>query len=255
MKVYKVYGNTPFMIRVLASDEKHASDKVFDMDIKDIANYASVYDNKIEEIKMDETIKIGDVVEYKGTDWKVKDTSNDPSSKWVNIEKAGCVFPDEEWVLAEKVNKIDSPVEDESADNPPTIEVEYLSPYAGIESHGNWHDIKLPIHRELKLEKGKYYELGLGIKVLLPKGYEAHVLPRSSTFRKYGLILANSMGLIDEDYTLEWNAFFYASKDTILPPAARLVQFSIVPTCRFNIKTVVSLSRYTDRGESGSSGV
>lgn len=80
--------------------------------------------------------------------------------------------------------------------------------------------------------------LNLGFSMVLPEGYEAHILPRSSTFRKYGLILGNSMGIIDNSYNgIDdiWQADFYAtrpiSKDVIIP-GTRLLQFRIVKTMR-----------------------
>lgn len=73
--------------------------------------------------------------------------------------------------------------------------------------------------------------LSLGIAMELPKGFEAQVLPRSSTFRKYGLILTNSEGIIDYSYRGNndvWGANVLAFKNSTIPEGERLFQFKIV---------------------------
>lgn len=201
------------------------------------------------------TIKTGDCVtvihgKYSGNVTAVEEVATDPGGKWVKLVGL------EDWIPIELVvPNMSSDLIHSIYSTIPTVEIEYLNPDAGIEKHGNWWDIKLPSSNDIFVKAGDYIELPLGIKTLLPKGYEAHVLPRSSTFRKYGLILTNSMGLIDDDYTLEWKAFFYATRYDKIPIGARLVQFTIVPTVEFSVKEVPSLSHYTDRGESGSSGI
>lgn len=70
----------------------------------------------------------------------------------------------------------------------------------------------------------------LGVCMELPKGYEAIVIPRSSTFKKYGLIQTNSVGLIDNSYNSEkdeWKFPGLATKDTIIPKGTRIAQFRI----------------------------
>ena len=49
----------------------------------------------------------------------------------------------------------------------------------------------------VKYEKGDIIKFGLGVAMELPKGYEAEIRPRSSTFKNYGLIQTNSVGTID----------------------------------------------------------
>lgn len=70
----------------------------------------------------------------------------------------------------------------------------------------------------------------LGVCMELPKGYEAIVIPRSSTFKKYGLIQTNSVGLIDNSYCSEkdeWKFPGMATKDTIIPKGTRICQFRV----------------------------
>lgn len=72
--------------------------------------------------------------------------------------------------------------------------------------------------------------LPLGIAMKLPKGFEAMLLPRSSTFKKYGIIQTNSQGVIDETYcgnNDEWKMPVIAYKDVTIPANERICQFRI----------------------------
>lgn len=83
--------------------------------------------------------------------------------------------------------------------------------------------------RYKKLECTNYY-LPLGVAMKLPEGYEAVILPRSSTFKKYGIILSNSQGIIDNAYggnNDEWKAAVIPLKDTTINKGTRIVQFKI----------------------------
>ena len=65
----------------------------------------------------------------------------------------------------------------------------------------------------------------------LPEGYEAHILPRSSTFKKYGIIQTNSKGIIDNSYSSdkdEWKMPVLATRDIVIPKGERIAQFRIV---------------------------
>lgn len=67
----------------------------------------------------------------------------------------------------------------------------------------------------------------LGVSMELPKGYEALCVPRSSTFRKYGVILVNSVGVIDETFCGDedvWQFLAYAMRDTVIPKNERICQ-------------------------------
>ena len=90
-------------------------------------------------------------------------------------------------------------------------------------------DYVLTKKRDL-IQKGEYGILPLGVAIELPKGYEAIVLPRSSTFKKYGLIMTNSAGVIDESYNgdADWWGFpFYATRDIVIEQNTRIAQFRI----------------------------
>lgn len=103
--------------------------------------------------------------------------------------------------------------------------------------------------------------VGLGIGMRLPDGYEAHIIPRSSLFKKHHVILSNSMGLIDNSYSGdndEWKANLIAFEDTFIPAHTRILQFRIVPTMKklgddIVFETVSKLDD-KDRGGFGSTG-
>ena len=111
------------------------------------------------------------------------------------------------------------------------IKIKYLRDMQPIKllECGDWIDLRAAEETEIKA--GHYKMIPLGVAMELPKGYEALMLPRSSTFKKYGVILANSMGIIDESYcgdSDEWNFLAYALKDTVIPKNERICQFRII---------------------------
>jgi len=80
-------------------------------------------------------------------------------------------------------------------------------------------------------EKGDVVIIGTGVAMELPEGHEAHVVPRSSTFKKYGLLLTNSKGIIDNLYcgdNDEWQGMFYATRSGVVNRFDRLLQFKVV---------------------------
>lgn len=138
-----------------------------------------------------------------------------------------------------------------------TIKVKYHSDIDRIEviPQGNWTDLRAAETVELK--KGEYKMISLGVSMELPEGYEALVLPRSSTYKKYHVILANSMGVIDESYKGDndiWQFLAYALEDTVIPKNERICQFRIIkhqPKVEFD--EVVTLGN-PDRKGIGSTG-
>lgn len=122
-------------------------------------------------------------------------------------------------------------------------------------SVGDWIDLRSAERVELKA--GEYKLLRLGVGMILPDGYEAHVLPRSSTPSKFGIILANSMGVIDNSYSGdsdEWRFPAVAIRDTVIEKGDRIAQFRIVknqPSIEFE---VVDHLNDISRGGIGSTG-
>ena len=92
----------------------------------------------------------------------------------------------------EYINNLDKPLE---------IKIKYHSndiPKITKIPKGDWIDLYAA--ENVFIERYNYKLISLGISVQLPKGYEAHILPRSSTFKTWGIIMTNNMGIIDESY-------------------------------------------------------
>lgn len=93
---------------------------------------------------------------------------------------------------------------------------------------GDWVDLRVAL--DTYMTEGELYHIPLGVAMQLPEGYEALVIPRSSTFKKYGIVQANSVGLIDETYcgdSDEWHFPAYATRETFIPKNTRICQFRI----------------------------
>ena len=138
------------------------------------------------------------------------------------------------------------------------IEIKYFTDIEPISiiPNGDWIDLRAAENVEMK--KGEFKLIPLGIGMILPSGYEAHVVPRSSTFKNYGVIQTNHMGVIDNSYCGEKDQWFfpaYALRDTVINKNDRICQFRIVekqPTIEF--KTTDNLKEIS-RGGHGSTGV
>lgn len=104
---------------------------------------------------------------------------------------------------------------------------------------------------KIEYKKGDVLLIGLGISTELPKGYEAIINPRSSTFKNYGFLLTNSQGVIDCYYRGQWMAMVYCVRDGEIAYDDRFLQFRIQKQQPlFNIEYVDALSD-TIRGEGG----
>lgn len=75
------------------------------------------------------------------------------------------------------------------------------------EVHGEWID--LCTAEDVTLDFLEYKIISLGVSIEIPAGYYAHVVPRSSTFGKWGILLANSMGVIENDYCGDGDVWGY----------------------------------------------
>lgn len=139
------------------------------------------------------------------------------------------------------------------------IQIKYfeegLEPLKYIDGKSDWIDLRAAKDVELRAGEFKLIPLGVGMK--LPAGYEAHVVPRSSTFKNYGIIQTNSQGVIDETYCGDNDQWFfpaYALRDTQIKKNDRICQFRIMEhQPAFSFKEVEHLLD-KDRGGHGSTG-
>ena len=141
-----------------------------------------------------------------------------------------------------------------------TIKVKYfnkeISRLEKIEK-GDWIDLRCAVPGGVTIKAGGDAIIKLGVGMILPDGYEAHIAPRSSTFKKYGILLTNSVGVIDHSYNGdndEWLADVYAVRDTYIPFNERFLQFRIMPVMgEVGLEEVEKLND-KDRGGYGSTG-
>lgn len=119
----------------------------------------------------------------------------------------------------------------------------------------DWIDLRSD--EEIELKAGEFKLISLGVAIQLPKGYEAHIVPRSSTFKNFGIIQTNHCGIIDESYCGDndiWKFPAYALRDTIIHKNDRICQFRIVEKMpRVSFVKVEELGN-DDRGGFGSTG-
>lgn len=137
------------------------------------------------------------------------------------------------------------------------IKIKYLRDILPIEiiEKGNWIDLRAA--EKTYLYGHQFKMIPLGIAVELPEGYEAIVAPRSSTFKNHGVLLANSIGIIDESYkgeNDEWHFPAFATRDTLIEKNERICQFRIVEhQPQVSLVTVEHLNN-PDRNGLGSTG-
>lgn len=98
-----------------------------------------------------------------------------------------------------------------------------------IDGKSDWIDLRAS--ETVELRAGEFKLIPLGVAMELPRGYEAHVVPRSSTFKNYGILQTNSCGIIDGSYCGDqdmWRMPVYATRDTVIGKNERICQFRIV---------------------------
>ena len=131
-----------------------------------------------------------------------------------------------------------------------------ISKLCYIDGKSDWIDLRAAETVEMKA--GEFKLINLGVAMKLPKGYEAHVVPRSSTFKNYGILQANSFAIIDESFAGNedyWKFPAYATRDTVIHENDRICQFRIMqhqPRIEFNeVEDLMS----PNRGGFGSTGI
>ena len=139
-----------------------------------------------------------------------------------------------------------------------TINVKYHADIYPLKMtmNGDWCDLRAA--EDVEFKAGEYKLISLGVSMQLPPGYEALVIPRSSTFKHWGLLQTNSCGLIDNSYCGEndiWQFPALATRDVLVEKNSRICQFRIQKKMEdVNFNTVIALNN-TNRKGFGSSGV
>ena len=98
-----------------------------------------------------------------------------------------------------------------------------------IDGKSDWIDLRAA--EDIVMKAGEWRLIPLGVAIELPAGYEAHVVPRSSTYKNFGLIQTNSMGVIDASYCGDDDQWFWpalAMRDTEIHVNDRICQFRIM---------------------------
>ena len=140
-----------------------------------------------------------------------------------------------------------------------TIKIKYftdkIEKLTYIDGKSDWIDLRAA--ESVDLKKGEFKLIPLGVAMELPKGYEAYIVPRSSTFKNFGIIQTNHQGVIDSSYcgnNDEWKMPVYAMRDTHIEVNDRICQFRIMenqPKIQFEeVKALTGV----DRGGFGTTG-
>lgn len=138
------------------------------------------------------------------------------------------------------------------------IPIRYLSgsPVLEITEKGDWID--LYCYEDTTLHAGERTYISQGVSMALPEGYEAIVAPRSSTFKRWGVLQSNSIGVIDNSFRGNedvWQFPAYATRDVTIPKGTRICQFRIQEKQpEINFTPVLDLNNES-RGGLGSTGV
>nr|DAG40232.1 MAG TPA: dUTPase [Caudoviricetes sp.] len=120
---------------------------------------------------------------------------------------------------------------------------------------GDWIDLRASVGGVFK--KGDFALIDLGVSMRLPEGYEAHIAPRSSTFKHWGIIQTNSVGVVDNSFSGTndiWKMPCYFTRNTVIKPNDRICQFRIVKKMEPIAFIEVRELNDTNRGGFGSSG-
>ena len=140
-----------------------------------------------------------------------------------------------------------------------TIKIKYftdkIEKLTYIDGKSDWIDLRAA--EDVTLQKGDFKLIPLGVAMELPEGYEAHVVPRSSTFKNFGIIQTNHQGVIDCSYCGDNDQWFmpvYAVRDTQIHVNDRICQFRIMKNQPKIVFDEVESLANADRGGHGSTG-
>lgn len=142
------------------------------------------------------------------------------------------------------------------------IKIKYHEPITPLENingaNSDWIDLRCAEPNGVDLKTGEFKLISLGVSMKLPDDYEAHIVPRSSTFKNYGIIQTNHEGIIDNSFCGDndlWMFPAYATRDTHIDFNDRICQFRIVKKQPTIVFEKVDKLEDKNRGGLGSSGV
>ncbi len=140
-----------------------------------------------------------------------------------------------------------------------TIRIKYftdkIEKLTYIDGKSDWIDLRAA--EDVVLQKGEFKLIPLGVAMELPEGYEAHIVPRSSTFKNFGIIQTNHQGVVDGSYcgdNDQWYMPAYALRDTEIHVNDRICQFRIMKNQPAIVFDEVEHLDHEDRGGIGSTG-
>ena len=144
--------------------------------------------------------------------------------------------------------------------NRETIKIKYhsneIDKLTYIDGKSDWIDLRAA--ETIEMKAGEFKLISLGVAMQLPKGYEAHIVPRSSTFKNFGIIQTNHQAVIDNTYCGDddiWRYPAYALRDTKINVNDRICQFRIVENQPKILFEEVEELGNDNRGGIGSTGV
>jgi len=135
------------------------------------------------------------------------------------------------------------------------FENEVCQDFEFVGEKSDWIDLKAA--QDYELNQFEYTLINLGFALQLPDGYEAHIVPRSSTFKNFGILQTNSMGIIDNSYCGDedyWKLPVIAMRDTVIKRGDRICQFRIMEKMSNIEVEIVKTLGNENRGGFGSTG-
>ena len=137
------------------------------------------------------------------------------------------------------------------------IKIRYHADIEPLEQskNGDWIDLRSA--EDVEMKAGEFKIISLGVSMKLPDGHEAYIIPRSSTFKNWGILQTNHFGLIDNSYCGDndvWGFPALATRDTVIHKNDRICQFRVARKMERVRFTTVDHLDGADRGGFGSSG-
>lgn len=191
------------------------------------------------------------------TDIDTSMTEDDLSYEVAIDENKTLYFPSDLLELADVPTNSVSTTKNSSE----TIKIKYHEPITPLENingaNSDWIDLRCAEPNGVDLKTGEFKLISLGVSMKLPDAYEAHIVPRSSTFKKWGLLQTNPHSVIDNSFNSDtdiWKYPVYATRDTHIDFNDRICQFRIVKKQPTIIFEKVNHLDGKSRGGFGSSG-